>query len=140
MRRHCPERSVVLATDDPIAAERFRGMPQVASVTANNGRLTIHGSGDDLVTEVIRSPVGGAHSRHGLPHRSADARGRVPEGHWPLHSDSMDGWSLDDRVTNEQRLDSDSGSPLESRQSLVVSPESFVICLRFWTGIMLRGS
>jgi ABC-2 type transport system ATP-binding protein len=54
VRRHCPERTVVLATDDSGAAGQFRGMPQVDSVVAENGRLTIHGRGDDLVTEVIR--------------------------------------------------------------------------------------
>ena len=54
IRRHCPERAVVLATDDASAADRFRGVPQVTSVAASNGRLTIHGAGDDLVTAVIR--------------------------------------------------------------------------------------
>jgi ABC-2 type transport system ATP-binding protein len=54
VNRHCPERSVMLATDDPAAAERFRGIPRVSAVTANNGRLTIAGTGDDLVMEVIR--------------------------------------------------------------------------------------
>jgi ABC-2 type transport system ATP-binding protein len=54
VRRHCPERTVVLATEDPVAEERFRAMPQVASVTAADGRLTISGSGEDLVTEIIR--------------------------------------------------------------------------------------
>ena len=53
IRRHCPERTVVLATDDPVAADRFRRIPTVASVTAANGRLTIHGTGEDLVTAVI---------------------------------------------------------------------------------------
>ena len=53
IRRYCPERSVVLATDDVAAADRFREIPQVASVTGENGRLTIHGTGDDLVTAVI---------------------------------------------------------------------------------------
>ena len=53
IRRHCPERTVVLATDDPVAADRFRCIPTVASVTAANGRLTIHGTGEDLVTAVI---------------------------------------------------------------------------------------
>jgi len=54
VQRHCPERSVVLATDDPLAADRFRGIPQVSAVSTNNGRLTIQGNGDDLVMEVIR--------------------------------------------------------------------------------------
>ena len=55
VQRHCPERSVVLVTDDPVAAERFREIPRVSAVTATNGRLTIQGSGDDLVMQVIRS-------------------------------------------------------------------------------------
>ena len=54
VQRHCPERSVVLATDDAAAAERFRSLPQVTAVTAVNGRLTIHGIGENLVMEVIR--------------------------------------------------------------------------------------
>jgi ABC-2 type transport system ATP-binding protein len=54
VRRHCPERSVVLKTEDGAAGERFRGVPGVTSVAATNGRLTIHGTGEDLVMEVIR--------------------------------------------------------------------------------------
>jgi ABC-2 type transport system ATP-binding protein len=53
IRRHCPERSVVLATDDATAAERFRTIPHVNDVTPHNGRITIRGDGEDLVTEVI---------------------------------------------------------------------------------------
>src|SRR5580698_3692280 len=52
--RHCPERSVILATDDPSAAERFRALPQVEAVTSAGAEITIRGRGDDLVTEVIR--------------------------------------------------------------------------------------
>jgi ABC-2 type transport system ATP-binding protein len=51
--RHCPERTVVLATDDPIAAERFRAIPGVDTVICSDMRFTIRGR-DDLVTEVIR--------------------------------------------------------------------------------------
>ena len=54
VRKYCPERTVILTTDDAIAADRFRAMPQVTTVGAENGRLTIHGTGDDFVTEVIR--------------------------------------------------------------------------------------
>jgi ABC-2 type transport system ATP-binding protein len=54
VRRHCPERSVVLATDDVTAADHFRRIPHVTAVAANNGRLTIQGNGEDLVMEVIR--------------------------------------------------------------------------------------
>jgi ABC-2 type transport system ATP-binding protein len=52
--RHCPERTVVLATDDPVAIERFRGIPGVEVVNGGDFRYTIRGRGDDLVTEVIR--------------------------------------------------------------------------------------
>jgi len=51
--RHCPERTVVLATDDPRVEERFRAIPGVQSVVRADLRFTIRGSGDDLVTEVI---------------------------------------------------------------------------------------
>ena len=52
--RHCPERSVVLATTDPVAEGRFRAMPRVDAVERQDSRFTIHGRGDDLVTEVIQ--------------------------------------------------------------------------------------
>ena len=51
--RHCPERTVVLATDDPRVEERVRAIPGVQSVVGADLRFTIRGSGDDLVTEVI---------------------------------------------------------------------------------------
>src|SRR6202167_1432763 len=52
--RHCPERSVVLVTDDPNAEERFRSIPRVESVSCKDSRFTIRGRGEELVTEVIR--------------------------------------------------------------------------------------
>jgi ABC-2 type transport system ATP-binding protein len=52
--RHCPERTVVLATEDPSAEERFKAITGVEAVTRAVSRFTIRGSGDDLVTEVIR--------------------------------------------------------------------------------------
>jgi ABC-2 type transport system ATP-binding protein len=51
--RHCPERSVVLTTEDTTAAERFTAIPRVEAVTHVGSRFTIQGRGDDLVTEVI---------------------------------------------------------------------------------------
>jgi ABC-2 type transport system ATP-binding protein len=54
IRRHCPERTVVLTTDDPAAEERFRAIPRVESVVRQETRYTIGGSGDDFVTAVIR--------------------------------------------------------------------------------------
>ncbi len=55
VKRHCPERTVVLATNDPSAAERFRAIPGVQEVVCNHAEFTIRGRGDDLVTEVIHS-------------------------------------------------------------------------------------
>src|SRR4029077_14817875 len=51
--KHCPERNVVLATDDPSAEERFRAIRRVESVLRSGFQFTIRGRGDDLVTEVI---------------------------------------------------------------------------------------
>ena len=53
VNRHCPERTVVFATDHPIAEERFRAIPGVEVVIRADVRFTIRGRGDDLVTEVI---------------------------------------------------------------------------------------
>ena len=53
VKRHCPERTVVLATDHGSAAERFRAIPRVEAITCSGLQFTIRGSGDDLVTEVI---------------------------------------------------------------------------------------
>ena len=53
VKRHCPERTVVLATDAPAAEERFRTIPRVDAVIRNDSQFTIRGRGDDLVTEVI---------------------------------------------------------------------------------------
>ena len=53
VKRHCPERTVVLATNDGRAAERFRAIPRVEAISSIGSQFTIRGSGDDLVTEVI---------------------------------------------------------------------------------------
>jgi len=53
VRRHCPERTVIVATGDATAAERFRLIPQVESVDCQGTQCTIRGRGDDLVTQVI---------------------------------------------------------------------------------------
>ena len=52
--RHCPERTVVLVTEDPLAEERFRALPRVDQVRRSDFRFTIRGRGDDFVTEVIQ--------------------------------------------------------------------------------------
>lgn len=51
--RHCPERTVILDTDNPAAEERFNAIPRVESVVRAGPRFTIRGRGDDLVTDVI---------------------------------------------------------------------------------------
>jgi ABC-2 type transport system ATP-binding protein len=51
--RHCPERTVVLTTNNPAAEERFRAIPGVETVNCADFRFTIRGRGDDLVSEVI---------------------------------------------------------------------------------------
>jgi len=52
--RHCPERSVSLATTDPRAADCFAGIPRVESVKHEDSRFTIRGTGDEFVSEVIQ--------------------------------------------------------------------------------------
>ena len=54
VQRHCSERTVVVATDDSGAAERFGAIPQVDSVEVRGSELTVRGRGDDLVTQVIQ--------------------------------------------------------------------------------------
>ena len=51
--RHCPERTVVVATANDDAASRFQALPSVDTVTGEDVRLTVRGRDDDLVTEVI---------------------------------------------------------------------------------------
>jgi ABC-2 type transport system ATP-binding protein len=52
--RHCPERTVVLVTDGSHAEQRFRSIPGVEVENSGDGRFTICGRGEELVTEVIR--------------------------------------------------------------------------------------
>ena len=54
VRRHCPERTVVVATAGPGAEERFGVLAGVDAVTRRDDRVTIRGRGDDLVTDVIQ--------------------------------------------------------------------------------------
>ena len=51
--RHCPERSVVVTTDDPTALERFQDIPHVDSATRAGSHVTIRGRGEDFVSRVI---------------------------------------------------------------------------------------
>jgi ABC-2 type transport system ATP-binding protein len=52
--RHCPERSVELATSDTGADERLRQVRCVDAVARHDGHVTIRGRGDDFVTDVIQ--------------------------------------------------------------------------------------
>src|SRR6516165_2070604 len=53
INRHCPERAVVLVTENPVAGERFGTIPGLEAVVCSGSQFTIRGRGDDLVTEVI---------------------------------------------------------------------------------------
>jgi ABC-2 type transport system ATP-binding protein len=54
VRKHCPEQTVVLVTEDPGARARFARIPGVEAVAAQDTRYTIRGRNDALVTEVIQ--------------------------------------------------------------------------------------
>ncbi len=54
VRRHCPTRTVLLATESAGAEERLRAMPGAATVTRHDARYTLEGQGEDFVTEVIQ--------------------------------------------------------------------------------------
>src|SRR5271156_2596633 len=53
VRRHCPERTVLLATDNALAEERLRMIPSMGAGTRRDSQFTLHGTGEDFVTEVI---------------------------------------------------------------------------------------
>jgi ABC-2 type transport system ATP-binding protein len=52
--RHCPERTVILTTADPRAEDQFRLIPRVTSVSRQESRLIVSGTGDDFVSAVIQ--------------------------------------------------------------------------------------
>ncbi len=54
VRRHCPERTVVVETEDAAAPERFRSIPQVESAERQGVRVMLRGRGDELVTQVVQ--------------------------------------------------------------------------------------
>jgi ABC-2 type transport system ATP-binding protein len=54
VRRHCPERTVVVTTSDASARERFLTIPVVESVGGEGQQFTVRGRGDELVTQVIQ--------------------------------------------------------------------------------------
>ncbi len=53
VRRHCPARTVILATTNDLAEERLRTIPSLETVARLGSRFTIQGRGDDFVTDVI---------------------------------------------------------------------------------------
>ena len=64
VRKYCPEQTVVLVTEDPVARERFAAIAGVDTVTVGpvvsdrpespNVRYTIRGQGEEFVTDVIQ--------------------------------------------------------------------------------------
>ena len=52
--RHCPERSVTLATRDAHAAEHLARVPHAPTVDRHEDRFTVRGTGDGFVTDVIQ--------------------------------------------------------------------------------------
>jgi ABC-2 type transport system ATP-binding protein len=51
--RHCPERTVVIATDDPAAEVVFHALPGARDVICERGQITIRSQQPDLITAVI---------------------------------------------------------------------------------------
>jgi ABC-2 type transport system ATP-binding protein len=52
--RHCTERTVILATRDPAAADGFQRLVRAESIEQHDGRFTLRGRGEDFVTDVIQ--------------------------------------------------------------------------------------
>jgi ABC-2 type transport system ATP-binding protein len=52
--RHCPERTVIVATPQTDAHERFAAVPGVVSVDRTDGHIVVQGRGEDVVTQVIQ--------------------------------------------------------------------------------------
>jgi ABC-2 type transport system ATP-binding protein len=52
--RHCPEATVVLASDDAGAEGVFRAFGRAESVAPTDGRFVLQGRGEDFVTAVIQ--------------------------------------------------------------------------------------
>jgi ABC-2 type transport system ATP-binding protein len=54
VRRHCPARTVILATGSHLAEECLGAIPSLEKLTRQDSRFTMQGRGDDFVTEVIQ--------------------------------------------------------------------------------------
>lgn len=53
VRRHCPERTVVLTTNDAAALARLGALGGVEAAMLAGSRITIRGRADDFITQVI---------------------------------------------------------------------------------------
>ena len=53
VNKHCPERAVVVSSEQEGVGKRFERIPGVASMSANGPTYTLRGSGEDFVTDVI---------------------------------------------------------------------------------------
>jgi ABC-2 type transport system ATP-binding protein len=60
VRRHCPERTVIVTTRQQSADALFRALPVVTAVERRDGDVFIQGRGDDVVTTVIQCLAGHA--------------------------------------------------------------------------------
>jgi ABC-2 type transport system ATP-binding protein len=54
VRRHCPERTVIVTTSQHSADALFRQLPSVTAVERRDDDVSIRGRGDDFVTTVIQ--------------------------------------------------------------------------------------
>jgi len=54
VRRHCPERTVIVTTNQQSADALFGQLPVVTAVERRDGHVFIQGRGDDFVTNVIQ--------------------------------------------------------------------------------------
>ena len=54
VRRHCPQRTVILTTDDDSADAKLRAIPSVEVSRGENGVLSVRGDGAELMTSVIQ--------------------------------------------------------------------------------------
>jgi ABC-2 type transport system ATP-binding protein len=69
--RHCPERSVVLVTEDASAADALARVRRLTAMDHDGARYTLHGGGEEFVSDVI-----GALSEHHI--RVTDFRTVLP--------------------------------------------------------------
>ena len=54
IRRHCPQRTVILTTDDDSAQVKLRSIPGVEVARDENNTMTVRGDGAELMTSVIQ--------------------------------------------------------------------------------------